>query len=1449
MSKIVGFDLGTNSIGTAVRNTLRSDELSEQMEYYSVDIFDSGVGNKKGNEYSYAADRSQGVRQRRLYDVRRRRRWETLKYLITIEPGYCPLSSVELEEWMTYDKSKGLFRKFPIDNKKFMQWIRMDFDGDGVSDCTPYELRYQLVHRQFDFSDPIERYRFGRAMFHICQHRGFRSSKGETLAEQANNGNDDLASEMKQSEIKKSGKLTTYMDEHECKTAGEALYLLNKDGYRIRNSEYQVVRSMLKDEIREIFTYQDGLSLDSDLYIHLTSEKKKEGCIFYKNPLRSQKGLVGKCTLEPSKRRAPISHPEYEKYRALCFIANIRVRKNVNDEWEPLQKEIKQEIYARCFISKVGSDFIFKRIRKELEKLTGTAYAYEPNKRGTINYKDEQSVPGCPIISRFVQLFGDEWEKVVIEGTKERNSQSKTAPKRHVVTYTAEDIWHVCFTADEKEDVEHFGKNSLQWDDDKVSQLVRLWGCIKQGYGMLSLKAIRNINRMLGYGLDLSDAIFLAKIPELVGIEKWENNDGGVKGIIDKYLSEIKGGLYHSRTICKIVNTLISNYKNLPEQYSFAYKDTSYVLQDSDLQDIDSVIVDVIGGKTWGEMSYDEQAPIISEVRTKYQEFFASNSRDYCKAKRLADYLAQFLTSKIEGFDSNKLSKLYHPSMTEFPTINHGNVDRSEWKLGSPKLGGIRNPVALRTLHVLRRKVNALLEAQKIDPETTRVVIETTREINDANMRWAIAQYQKKREEENKVIGELLKEFFPDSDITERELDKANCFMMQKKGKDAIEIDDDYAYGDNVLFPFTGKKEKVEKDRKTLVQKYTLWKEQGGVCLYTGTVISFGALFNGEQYDIEHTLPRSKSFDDSQANLTICEQHYNRAIKSNTLPVDLPNYKEDATIDGITYTAILPRLKAWEKRVEKLQDNVNYWKAQSRKAQDKSRKDDCIRQRHLWQMELDYWRDKLSRFKMKEIPQGFRHRQLADTGIISRYAVLYLKTVFQNVEVQKGEVTAMFRKILGVQSIEDKKDRSLHTHHAIDATILTLIPFASKREKMLQLFYEREESVKDSMEYQRLSRELQNELQSCAIGNNPENITDLLNNELLVNILSKDKVLVPSCKNWRSHGKIVKYKDVEGNEVKKKRKGASIRGSLHKDTIYGTIVYPKTEEGKPLTENGVFVYDDYTPRMVARVAIADFSGIEDFDNIVDYTLRTKLKKIVETRIKEGKSFSASLAEGLWQVDKRGHEVRNGKRPIRHVRCFVKSGRGFLTYDKSLQIKDQNHLSEKSLVHLPNRNHKSRVSVQNEDNLLLFLYACNAKGKIKRTARIVNVFEVAKLKCHLPELSCLSDISRESYYATLQKKKDCYDLYAILKRGTRVLKWEKSYEELYDMTKPELSKRLFYVKNFNNTGTIEQPRYRIYVQSHLEALENTLSYSPRDFNFLIEGVDFTINVLGEIEFEK
>lgn len=1435
--RILGFDIGTHSLGTFVRDVALGDILKEQIVYYSVDSFNSGIGNGKSGEYSYAAERSTCKRKRVLNERRRYRNWETLKVLIQYK--MCPLTMEELEQWTTYDKKRGLFRQYPIGAAHFERWIRLDFDNDGVPDySSPYQLRRELMSRQFDFLQEVERFKLGRALYHISQRRGFKSSKGESLKElekltEKNDvfevSSDSTLNELKKSEEKMSGILVEYMKVHNLPTIGCAFAQLEDEGIRVRNSIYQPVRSQYKDEIIKIFEYQEGLRGEKDLLKRLISEKKGEGTIFYKYPLKSQKGLVGKCTFEPNKSRCPISHPKYEEFRAWCFINNIRFRRAVNENWLELSNDEKERLYSEVFTSKVRTDFSFKEIRIWIENLYQEKLYCKENER-TINYKDNLKVSGSPITARLIKLFGNNWEEYCQQGNKERWSHSKNKPIRHITSYDAYDIWHVCYSSDEDADVISFAEGKLGWDSDKTKQLRLMWGDIREGYAMLSLKAIKNINYFLRKGLGYSDAVMLAKLPDILGHELWMSRTDEYLLQILHVFDNIKQENKKYKTICDITNRLIANYKSLGISTGvFAYKDYNYVLDESDKKDVLNAIVQHFGERAWTKKTADEQNEILSQVESLYQSFFYDTKRDYIHVPKLSDKIKEALISILGNeFD---FGKLYHHSELSKYSIQYAE-NTSQCLLGTPNIGAIKNPVALRTLQIIRKKVNALISNNIIDPDDTRVVIETTRSFNDANMRWAIKEYQKARENEHKGIIATLQELFPNRDLSDDDIDKARFFFEQQDDYDKI-------YGNN---------NKYAKD----IKKYKLWKEQGCICMYTGNVISLSKLFS-EDVQIEHTIPRSISYDNSLSNLTVCDTYYNRVVKNNQYPTQLPNYEKDIVIDGRIYKAILPQLKRWEVLVERLKDNVATWKARSRKAIDKVRKDECIRQMHLWQMELDYWGTKLQHFKQEEVTDGFRNRQLVDTGLITRHTAIYLKSLFHNVDVQKGEVTALFRKILGIQQEGEKKNRDLLSHHAIDAMMLTLIPVAAKRERMLKLFFQKEEAKGDEKEY--FTNELYKEIADCHIGGGIDKVVSLIESQLLVNHHASDKTLVPSKKIIRKRGKIALFKHKDGSVHPHISTGDSIRGSLHRDSFFGAIKYPvKDENGLPITQNGRFVYDDSDPMMAIRLSVKDIKEKDIEKIIIDPYVRRSISATIAKRLAAGQSYKEAINGEFWMLDKEGNEIRftkNGRKlcPIRHVRCRVKTGQGYMTYQTSLQIKDQLNVSGKALVNLTDRSHKKTVYAQNDDNYLFLLYEGVKKGQVVRKSRIVNYHEIALLrqekatdgKC---KINSVDDLLNEAYYNRIEEKGIVYNLSAVIKRRTRLLAWKRNPEELNELSLAELGKRLFVVVKFNNIGSD-----CLYLKSHIKGTEeHDLSTGVvKDFKYMIEGRDFEVDELGTIHF--
>ena len=70
---------------------------------------------------------------------------------------------------------------------------------------------------------------------------------------------------------------------------------------------------------------------------------------------------------------------------------------------------------------------------------------------------------------------------------------------------------------------------------------------------------------------------------------------------------------------------MIFKYYALDWDERFAWKDVSYKLDNSDLKEIEKATIENFGDKTWQKFDDKFKEKIISEVKVKYQEFFASS--------------------------------------------------------------------------------------------------------------------------------------------------------------------------------------------------------------------------------------------------------------------------------------------------------------------------------------------------------------------------------------------------------------------------------------------------------------------------------------------------------------------------------------------------------------------------------------------------------------------------------------------------------------------------------------------------------------------------------------------------------------------------------------------------------------------------------------------------------
>ena len=507
--------------------------------------------------------------------------------------------------------------------------------------------------------------------------------------------------------------------------------------------------------------------------------------------------------------------------------------------------------------------------------------------------------------------------------------------------------------------------------------------------------------------------------------------------------------------------------------------------------------------------------------------------------------IKDFLRAQYDASEQN-LKKLYHPSMMEtYPRVRPNAL--GEYRLGSPRISSVRNPVAMRSMFRLRKLINRLLEEGKIDRDT-EVHVEFARELNDGNMRRALAQIAK---DEQKAKDNARKEI-------------ASLYKAET-GRDI---------------------EPTDKD----VLKYLLWEEQDHKCIYTGRQICISDFIGSNpQFDIEHTIPRSVGGDSTKMNLTLCDSRFNREVKKTKLPSELSNHDE-----------IIARIRSWREKYEGFDKQIRGKKAQSKVATTKDAKDKIITDRHCLELQRDYWKGKYERFVMESVPEGFSRRQGADIGVISRYARLYLKSLFRHVYTVKGIATSDFRKIWGIQDIYGKKERVNHVHHCIDAIVIACIGL-DEYNKLCAYYRDEEKNKWYGMSKASFKKPW------------PTFVEDIkkIQDEILVYHHTPDNMAKQGRRRVIVNGKKVLCK------------GDAARGSLHQDAYYGAI-----------ERNGGVRY-------VKRVELSSLKET-DVKNIVDDTVRA----IIESAI-AAKGFKDAMAGTVWMNEEK-------RIPIKKARCYTPS---------------------------------------------------------------------------------------------------------------------------------------------------------------------------------------------------
>jgi len=309
MKKVLGLDLGTNSVGFAIVQ-FSDDENQGQIIQMGARIVPKDPDFHGVFEKGALGADSKNAKRRVKRGIRRGyQRWQGRRNR---------LLEILKRHNMLPDDLKTDFPDNAVktDEKSISPAYRL------------YELRAKAATQQITLKE------FGRVLLLLNNKRGFKSNKKAQSEEE------------KETDYEKP-----LSDENESigeKTIGEYLLsLLQKNPYtRLKGrtfyrkkyiEEFDRIWTVQRKGREQILTGEPGKKDYKSLYSIL-----KNDIIYFQRPLKSAKGLVGKCRYEPHLACSPVSSPLFQHFRIWKTLNDIRInRESGEDEFISHQQKLR----------------------------------------------------------------------------------------------------------------------------------------------------------------------------------------------------------------------------------------------------------------------------------------------------------------------------------------------------------------------------------------------------------------------------------------------------------------------------------------------------------------------------------------------------------------------------------------------------------------------------------------------------------------------------------------------------------------------------------------------------------------------------------------------------------------------------------------------------------------------------------------------------------------------------------------------------------------------------------------------------------------------------------------------------------------------------------------------------------------------------------------------------
>lgn len=567
---ILGLDLGTNSIGWAVVDCeieKTEDHQGIYAGYKPVSlralnsrIFEDMLEKKNGVPKNQKRRAMRGARNRRAYYKQRRQGLVE----ILLENNLLPEEYSQAPE-KTFNEIDRHYAERKLGKPWAKTWTLAD-----KAYCSPYAMR------NFALEEKLEPYEFGRLLLHLQRRRGYFSNRGAKYIELIKLLNPDsesayAISRAKYIELIKSLDLETPEDDDETssdeekkekrkvltaidelrkaldgRTLGQFIWQKSqgedlppqrvtlfefeqskvRKGKEIKQLQFYAQREMYEEEFDQIWKKQNDFHKLND---ELTQKIKDK--IFHQRPLQLQKGTVGNCDIYPHRKRGAMMRLEFQEFRTLQVINNIKVAQR------PLTEEQRNTLLeATNNLDKLNDK---GRIAwKEVGKILGV-------KPKDINYKKGDDLFGNRTAQAISRSVGkDVWQRFSNDEQIKLVEDLLTIHKKEDLYKKLVNCWEFSPRDDRKQ-----GALGLAMNEQ-----------LEEGYGKHSLKAIKELLPHLREGMRYDEAV--------EKIEKRENITKGIGGTEGIFLLEpedipnianpiVQKALFEVR---RVVNAVVKHY-------------------------------------------------------------------------------------------------------------------------------------------------------------------------------------------------------------------------------------------------------------------------------------------------------------------------------------------------------------------------------------------------------------------------------------------------------------------------------------------------------------------------------------------------------------------------------------------------------------------------------------------------------------------------------------------------------------------------------------------------------------------------------------------------------------------------------------------------------------------------------------------------------------------------